>query len=146
MNWLNFFYNKTTQLRHSFGRGINASISPDEEELFNKSYEAFEKKDILKAYEYFFKSLENFSTDIKDILIRAGGIEDKNYLKSAYLDKIEIVRVDENSDNDIVIDFNYHDLISTNKYEKFKLQKDDQIIVRKNIYYQKNQTNTLAGP
>jgi len=61
LNWLNFFYNKTTQLRHSFGRGINATISPDEEELFNKSYEAFEKQDILQAYEYFFKSLENFS-------------------------------------------------------------------------------------
>ena len=61
MNWLNFFYNKTTQLRHSFGRGINATISPDEEKLFNNSYEAFEKQEILKAYEYFFKSLENFS-------------------------------------------------------------------------------------
>ncbi len=63
MNWLNFFYNKTTQLRHSFGRGINATIAPDEEKLFNSSYEAFEKQDILKAYEYFFKSLENFSGD-----------------------------------------------------------------------------------
>jgi len=63
MNWLNFFYNKTTHLKHSFGRGINANISPNEEELFNKSYEAFEKQDILKAYEYFFKSLENFSND-----------------------------------------------------------------------------------
>ncbi|MEA2091897.1 MAG: hypothetical protein U9O83_06000 [Campylobacterota bacterium] len=61
MNWLNFFDTKTTQLRHPFGRGINATISPNEEELFNKSYEAFEKGDILQAYEYFLKSLENFS-------------------------------------------------------------------------------------
>ncbi|WP_373034602.1 hypothetical protein [Sulfurimonas sp.] len=66
MNWLNFFYNKTTQLRHSFGRGINANISPNEEELFNKSYEAFEKQDILKAYNCFFKSLENFSGEISN--------------------------------------------------------------------------------
>jgi hypothetical protein len=66
LNWLNFFYNKTTQLRHSFGRGINASISPNEEELFNMSYEAFEKQDILKAYEYFFKSLENFSGEVSN--------------------------------------------------------------------------------
>lgn len=63
MNWLNFFYNKTTHLRHSFGRGINATISPDEEELFDKSYAAFEKGETLKAYEYFFKSLENFSDE-----------------------------------------------------------------------------------
>ncbi|MFT7004760.1 MAG: hypothetical protein ACJAWW_002125 [Sulfurimonas sp.] len=63
MNWLNFFDNKLTQLRHTFGRGINATISPDEEDLFNKSSEAFEKQDILLAYEYFFKSLQNYSGD-----------------------------------------------------------------------------------
>ncbi len=60
MSWLNFFETKT-ELKHSFGRGINATLSKDEEDLFNKSYEAFEKKDILNAYKYFFKSLENFS-------------------------------------------------------------------------------------
>jgi len=60
MDWLNFFESKTQQ-KHKFGRGINANISPNEEELFNKSYEAFEKKDILNAYEYFLRSLENFS-------------------------------------------------------------------------------------
>lgn len=60
MSWLNFFETKT-ELEHSFGRGINATLSKDEEDLFNKSYEAFEKKDILSAYKYFFKSLENFS-------------------------------------------------------------------------------------
>ena len=66
MNWLNFFYNKTTQLKHSFGRGINATISPNEEELFNKSYEAFENGKILDAYEYFFNSLENFTDSISN--------------------------------------------------------------------------------
>ncbi|MCW8894824.1 MAG: hypothetical protein OQK48_01835 [Sulfurimonas sp.] len=60
MSWLNFFEAKT-ELKHQFGRGINANLCENEEELFNKSYEAFEKKDILNAYEYFFKSLENFS-------------------------------------------------------------------------------------
>lgn len=63
MNWLNFFDNKTTPLKHPFGRGINATLSEEEEELFNKSYEAFEAKNILKAYEYFLKSLENFTND-----------------------------------------------------------------------------------
>ncbi len=60
MSWLNFFETKT-QKKHPFGRGINANISPNEEDLFNKSYEAFEHKDILNAYDYFFKSLENFT-------------------------------------------------------------------------------------
>ncbi|MEA2099466.1 MAG: hypothetical protein U9P72_04975 [Campylobacterota bacterium] len=60
MNWLNFFDTKTTHRKHPFGRGTNASLSPNEEELFNKSYEAFEKKDIVNAYDYFLKSLENY--------------------------------------------------------------------------------------
>ena len=66
MNWLNFFETKTTQLRHPFGRGVNASAPQDEEELYNMSYKAFEKNDILNAYEYFFKSLENFSNDLSN--------------------------------------------------------------------------------
>ncbi|MDF1875655.1 hypothetical protein JHD48_07905 [Sulfurimonas sp. SAG-AH-194-I05] len=66
MSWLNFFDKKTTPLIHPFGRGINANISPHEEELFNKSDEAFEKKDILNAYEYFFKSLENFTNGVSN--------------------------------------------------------------------------------
>ena len=62
MSWLNFFDNKT-EIKHPFGRGINANLSKNEEELFNKSYEAFEKKDILNAYEYFFQSLQNYTNE-----------------------------------------------------------------------------------
>ena len=61
MSWLDFFQTPTDNCLITFGRGINASIAPDEEELFKKSYEAFEKKDILLAYELFFKSLINFT-------------------------------------------------------------------------------------
>ncbi len=60
MSWLDFF-NNTIEHKYPFGRGINAKLSDIEEELFNKSFELFEKKDILNAYEYFFKSLENFT-------------------------------------------------------------------------------------
>lgn len=65
MNWFNFFGTKIEK-QHPFGRGINANLSPDEEDFFNKSYEAFEKKEILEAYEYFFKSLENFTNGISN--------------------------------------------------------------------------------
>ncbi|MEA1955608.1 MAG: hypothetical protein U9N02_03840, partial [Campylobacterota bacterium] len=61
MNWLNLFENNTIELKHQFGRDINATISKDEEVLFDKSAKAFEEKNIIDAYEYFFKSLENFS-------------------------------------------------------------------------------------
>jgi len=60
MDWLNFFEPKIER-KHSFGRGINANLSKDEEDLFNRSNEAFEAKEILSAYEFFFRSLENFS-------------------------------------------------------------------------------------
>ncbi len=60
MDWLNFFEPKIER-KHSFGRGINANLSKEEEDLFNRSNEAFEAKDILGAYEFFFRSLENFS-------------------------------------------------------------------------------------
>ena len=75
MNWLNFF--QTTQtLKHTFGRGINARISPDEEELFIASDEAFEKKDILKAYELFFESLINFTDNLANNNITYKRVED----------------------------------------------------------------------
>jgi len=63
MSWYNFFETKP-KICHAFGRGTNAAISPQEEELFNKSYEAFEKKEFLDAYEYFFNSLQNFTDEI----------------------------------------------------------------------------------
>jgi len=60
MSWLDFF--QTTQtLKHTFGRGINAAISPKEEELFLASSHSFENQEILKAYELFFESLINFT-------------------------------------------------------------------------------------
>ena len=62
MNWLNFFQPKH-DLKHTFGRGINAHISENEEDLFIESYEAFENKEILDAYELFFKSLINFNNE-----------------------------------------------------------------------------------
>ncbi len=65
MNWINFFESKK-QPNHSFGRGINAEISEKEEELFNQSYNEFENKNIINAYEYFFNSLQNYTNHVKN--------------------------------------------------------------------------------
>ena len=85
------------------------------------------------------------SMTIKDILIRAGGIEDKNYLKSTYLDQIQIIRVDNNNDYNIILELNYKDLLSTNKIDKYILQKDDHIVVHKNTFYQKGNNIHIYG-
>lgn len=61
MSWFNLFEKKQNNCSITFGKGINGSLAPDEEELFKLSYEAFEKKDILNGYELFFQSLINFS-------------------------------------------------------------------------------------
>jgi hypothetical protein len=62
LNWFSFL-DKKTEKHYTFGRGINADIPKQEEELFDLSYTEFEKKNILQAYEYFFLSQENFCND-----------------------------------------------------------------------------------
>ena len=76
MSWLDFFTTSTTH-KHPFGRGINANIAPNEEELFEKSYEAFESKNILDAYEYFLKSLQNFTNNESNQNIITSKTKDK---------------------------------------------------------------------
>jgi len=63
MNWLDFFQTTESTCNINFGRSINATINPNEEELFYKSYEAFEKKEILNAYQFFFESLITFTKE-----------------------------------------------------------------------------------
>lgn len=76
IHWKDFFEQKKT-CNIQFGRGLNATISPDEEELFNQSYEAFEKKDILNAYEYFFRSLINYTNTVANENITLSRIKDE---------------------------------------------------------------------
>jgi hypothetical protein len=73
MSWLDFLQTKK-ECHVNFGRGTYADIASDEEALFNKSYEAFEKKEILDAYEYFLSSLINFNdeTSNENIIIERG--------------------------------------------------------------------------
>ncbi|PHS58231.1 MAG: hypothetical protein COB17_03125 [Sulfurimonas sp.] len=63
MSWLNFLKHKPSLLKHQFGRGINANLADNEENLYDRSTLAFENQNILQAYEYYFKSLINFSND-----------------------------------------------------------------------------------
>jgi len=66
MNWLDFFQTTQSLCDISFGRGINATVSSQEEELFNKSALAFENKKIVDAYYYFLQSLINFQNDMSN--------------------------------------------------------------------------------
>jgi len=76
MSWLDFFTTNNSH-KYPFGRGINANISPNEEELFEKSYEAFECKNILDAYEYFLNSLQNFTNNESNKNIITSRVDDR---------------------------------------------------------------------
>ena len=82
---------------------------------------------------------------IKKLLMISGGIEDPDFLKAAYLEELEILRVDDKKDEDIVIKLSFNDIINTAKYDDFKLMKDDHIIVRENIFYRTDNLVEVTG-
>ena len=116
MSWLNFFQT-TSKCKISFGRGINASINPDEEELFNKSYEAFMQKKTLDAYEYFFTSLINFTNDVsnENILLQRdeNELHFKIYQGTA---KIEGVITNEHLKAEVTLVENEHASVALKRY------------------------------
>lgn len=71
MSWLDFLQTKKECPIH-FGRGIHAEVAEDEEELFHQSLTSFEKREMLDAYEYYLRSLINFShkTSNENILLQ----------------------------------------------------------------------------
>jgi len=59
-----FYHNHTIRtLHHQFGRGINAQINPEEPQLFDLALESFLTDDTIKAFEYYLRSLENFTQE-----------------------------------------------------------------------------------
>lgn len=58
MSWLDFLQTKK-ECSINFGRGIYADIAKDEEELFNRSTQAFADGETLQGYELFLNSLIN---------------------------------------------------------------------------------------
>jgi hypothetical protein len=61
MQWLAHLIARKPASFHQFGRSINAEVNPEEPELFNAASEAFEKGEVLDAYQHFLHSLQNFT-------------------------------------------------------------------------------------
>ncbi|MGB5966151.1 MAG: hypothetical protein WBF77_13555 [Sulfurimonadaceae bacterium] len=55
---------------HHFGRSINAQLNPQEHQLFNQAAEAFSNGQTTQAYEYYLRSLENFTGDTSNQNVR----------------------------------------------------------------------------
>ena len=155
MNWLNFFNNNTIELKHQFGRDINATISKDEEQLFNKSSEAFQNKNILDAYMYFFQSLENFSDaetnnnitfskddDKLNFIIFQGSAKINGYITQEYLFAETIITKKENAHIALkryLLERNYQLTYSCyyvdHDYIKLKLYHDNITMTPQKIFF-----------
>ena len=155
MSWFDFFDSPKTQVRHQFGRGINASPSEDEYELFTKSYEAFEKKEVLSAYTYFLKSLENFTNGIsnKNIIINEeqdklnfeiyqGSAKVTGYITHKYLYAEVILLKKENTHVALkryLLEKNYQmtyvNYCTDSEYIKLKLYQDNITMNPQKIFY-----------
>ena len=154
MSWLNFFETKIEQ-RHQFGRGINASISDDEEDLFNKSYEAFGNNDTINAYELFFKSIENFTNGDSNQNITTNKEDDKltftifqgtakitGYITKKYLYAESILTKNESSNVALkryILERNYQltytNYSSDKEYIKMKLYQDNITMTPQKIFF-----------
>ena len=60
-DWFRRLFERDEPHQYQFGRGVNASPSPEEPELYNASMTAFEEGRILDAYEAFLSSLQNYN-------------------------------------------------------------------------------------
>ena len=154
MSWLNFFETKIEQ-KHQFGRGINASISENEEDLFNKSYESFSNNDILNAYEFFFKSIENFTdgasnqnvitnkeNDKLTFKIFQGSAKITGYITKKYLYAESILTKNESSNVALkryILERNYQltytNYSSDKEYIKMKLYQDNITMTPQKIFF-----------
>lgn len=154
MSWLNFFETKIEQ-KHQFGRGINASISENEEDLFNKSYEAFADNDIMDAYEFFFKSIENFTDGASNQNVITNKDSDKLTFKifqgtakiTGYITKkclyAESILTKKESSNvalkRYILERNYQltytNYSSDNEYIKMKLYQDNITMTPQKIFF-----------
>jgi len=155
MSWLKFFQTTQKNCKINFGRGINADIASNEEELFYKSYEAFEKNDIVNAYEYFFYSIVNYNKQIsnKNVVLKimdgiinfelfqgSAKIQGTITQKSLYAEVI-IVRK-ENATVSLkryILERNYQltyaNYYSDDKYIKLKLYQDNISLTPQKIFF-----------
>jgi hypothetical protein len=154
MSWLDFFSSQNPH-KHPFGRDINANIAPNEEELFDKSDEAFENKNIINAYEYFLKSLENFTNNKSneniittrldnklEFIIYQGTAKVTGYITNEHL-FAEVVLIKKDEANVALkrrllernYQFTYAYYFSDNQYIKLKLFHDNITMSPQKVFF-----------
>ena len=85
------------------------------------------------------------SLRLLDLLEMAGGIGDRDYLKSVNLGKLDITRRDLNSDYSSILTLNLREVINGNGHENILLSNHDQITIYPNKQYFPAKTVTVSG-
>ncbi len=82
---------------------------------------------------------------LKDLFEIAGGIEDSEYLKTMYLDQIEIIRKNSNSTDNDIINVNLNNYLIENKLDHILLENSDLIVVHPNNNFITTNNITIEG-
>lgn len=70
--------------------------------------------------------------NLLDLMNLAGGLEDSLFIKTMYLDEVEIIRKNEESDYNKTIVVNLKQLLQQNSLSEIKLKNEDIVIIRAN--------------
>lgn len=82
---------------------------------------------------------------LMDLMELAGGLEDSLFIKTMYLDEVEIVRKNENSLYNKNLKFNLNNHLQNNMISDIKLTNEDIVIVRVNINLQSTNNIKILG-
>lgn len=82
---------------------------------------------------------------LKDLLELAGGIEDSEYLKTIYLDQLEIIRKNRTRIDNDIIKINLSEYLTKNILDSLKLENFDLVVVHSNNNYLKSNNITIEG-
>jgi protein involved in polysaccharide export with SLBB domain len=83
--------------------------------------------------------------NLHDLLNLAGGLEDSLFIKTMYLDEVDIIRKNENSLYNETIKINLKNHFQNNTISDIKLANEDIIIVRANTNLQSTNNIKIAG-
>ena len=70
--------------------------------------------------------------NLQDLMNLAGGLEDSIFIKTMYLDEVELIRKNENSEYNETIKINLKQQIEQNTLSEIELENEDLVIVRTN--------------
>lgn len=80
-----------------------------------------------------------------DLMKLGGGFDDKTFLKTIYTRRAELIRRDENSRYDKIIEINLNNLLSKTDESNIKLENLDRLVVHANLNFFEKENVSILG-